>query len=218
MGAERGVPRRTAALGGCGRPVHRRCCDPSRDQKLWMLNGAHSLLAYAGPIIGHRTVAEAAADSLPDLARPVVGRGRPAPAAGRPPRSAAYRAALLERFANAGSTTSWPGSPPTDRRSCRSAMLPVLRAERPPNRLPAGALRVVAAWICHLRGLGAPVSDARADEVVPLADGASAGGRRQGSAGMARSRSRQRFGDGVGRDRDRPGTDRRRKVNMWSVR
>jgi fructuronate reductase len=30
---------------------------------------------------------------------------------------------------------------------------------------------VLAAWVCHLRGLGAPVSDARADEVVPLAAG-----------------------------------------------
>jgi fructuronate reductase len=25
--------------------------------------------------------------------------------------------------------------------------------------------------VCHLRGAGAPVSDARADQVVPLADG-----------------------------------------------
>jgi fructuronate reductase len=30
---------------------------------------------------------------------------------------------------------------------------------------------VLAAWVCHLRGLGAPVHDARAEEVVPLARG-----------------------------------------------
>src|SRR5215472_17802735 len=50
-------------------------------------------------------------------------------------------------------------------------VLPVLRAERAAGRLPPGATRVLAAWICHLRGLGAPVNDARADEVMPLADG-----------------------------------------------
>jgi len=50
-------------------------------------------------------------------------------------------------------------------------ILPVLRAERAAGRVPAGATRVLAAWICHLRGLGAPVSDVRAGEVVPLAKG-----------------------------------------------
>ena len=36
---------------------------------------------------------------------------------------------------------------------------------------PPGATRVLAAWVCHLRGLGAPVNDVRASEVVPLAKG-----------------------------------------------
>ena len=44
-------------------------------------------------------------------------------------------------------------------------------AERAAGRLPVGGARVVAAWICHLRGYGAPIDDARADEVVPLAQG-----------------------------------------------
>jgi fructuronate reductase len=30
---------------------------------------------------------------------------------------------------------------------------------------------VLAAWVCHLRGIGAPVNDARAEAVVPLAAG-----------------------------------------------
>src|SRR4051794_37508438 len=50
-------------------------------------------------------------------------------------------------------------------------ILPVLRAERADGRMPEGATRVLAAWVCHLRGLGAPIVDARADDVVPLADG-----------------------------------------------
>jgi fructuronate reductase len=40
--------------------------------------------------------------------------------------------------------------------------------------MPEGATRALAAWVCHLRGLGAPIDDARADEVVPLAQGSLA--------------------------------------------
>ena len=48
-------------------------------------------------------------------------------------------------------------------------VVPVLRAERAAGRLPTAATRIVAAWLCHLRGLGVPVRDVRADELVPLA-------------------------------------------------
>ena len=47
----------------------------------------------------------------------------------------------------------------------------MLRGERGAARTPPGATRALAAWICHLRGHGAPVKDARAETVVPLADG-----------------------------------------------
>lgn len=36
--------------------------EPWERRKLWMLNGAHTLLANAGQVLGHRTVAEAVAD------------------------------------------------------------------------------------------------------------------------------------------------------------
>jgi fructuronate reductase len=36
--------------------------EPYEHRKLWLLNGGHSLLAYAGSILGHQTVAEAVAD------------------------------------------------------------------------------------------------------------------------------------------------------------
>jgi hypothetical protein len=39
------------------------------------------------------------------------------------------------------------------------------------DRRALGGLRALAAWICHLRGGGAPVADARAGEVLPLAAG-----------------------------------------------
>ena len=73
---------------------------PFEQRKLWLLNGGHSLLAYAGSARGHETIAEAVADpSLPGLDEAVVGeasRHLTLPAE----EVAAYRAALLERFAN----------------------------------------------------------------------------------------------------------------------
>ena len=50
-------------------------------------------------------------------------------------------------------------------------MLPVLRRERAAGRMPTGATRALAGWVCHLRGLGAPINDAGADAVLPLAAG-----------------------------------------------
>ncbi|KIT14997.1 mannitol dehydrogenase family protein [Jannaschia aquimarina] len=74
---------------------------PYEKRKLRMLNGAHSLLAYAGHLAGHRNVHEAVAD--PDLRKAAVGL---MDAAARTVGAfaegdlAAYRDALLERFAN----------------------------------------------------------------------------------------------------------------------
>ena len=57
-------------------------------------------------------------------------------------------------------------------------MLPTLRAARAAGALPPGAVCVLAAWTCHLRGSGAPVTDVRAAELVTLAAGP-----RRGAAG-----------------------------------
>ena len=144
---------------------------PYEHRKLWLLNGAHSLLAYAGSIRGYTTVAGAAADETcrswleewwavasPHLDQPAAD-------------VAAYRAALLERFGNARMHDRLDRIAADGSQKLPIRILPVLRAERAAGRVPAGATRVLAAWVCHLRGLGAPVSDARANEVVPLAQG-----------------------------------------------
>ena len=143
---------------------------PFEDRKLWMLNGAHSMLAYAGSIRGHVTVADAMGDptclqwldqwwdaSSQHLSLPTAD-------------NTAYRAALIERFANPRlrhrlDQIAWDGSQKLPIR-----VLPTLRLERAAGRLPVGVIRPVAAWICHLRGSGAKVTDARAAEFLPLAD------------------------------------------------
>lgn len=145
---------------------------PYEHRKLWLLNGAHSLLAYAGSIRGHETVAGAVAD---DTCRSWVQEWWEAasPHLGQPAAELdAYRAALLERFQNTRMHDRLDRIAADGSQKLPIRILPALRAERAAGRLPAGATRVLAAWVCHLRGLGAPVSDARADEVVPLAAGA----------------------------------------------
>jgi fructuronate reductase len=144
---------------------------PFEHRKLWLLNGAHSLLAYAGSIRGHTTVAEAAAD---DTCRGWVEQwwAEASPHLDQPAEElAAYRAALLERFGNARMHDRLDRIAADGSQKLPIRIVPVLRAERAAGRVPEGAIRVLAAWVCHLRGLGAPVNDARADAVVALAAG-----------------------------------------------
>jgi fructuronate reductase len=144
---------------------------PYEQRKLWLLNGGHSLLAYAGSARGHQTVADAVADEtcrawLEDWWSE-ASRHLSLPAAD----VAAYRAALLDRFANPRMHHRLDQIAADGSQKLPVRILPTLRRERAAGRLPEGAARALAAWVCHLRGVGAPVTDARADQVVPLADG-----------------------------------------------
>jgi fructuronate reductase len=175
---------------------------PFEKRKLWMLNASHSLLAYAGSIIGHVTVADAVADPVcqgwldewwtiaaAHLDQPAAevaeGPGGRPPAGhtaegaggagGRPPAGhieiAGYRAALLSRFENAAMGDRLDRIAADGSQKLPVRVLPVVLAERRAGRLPAAASRTLAAWLCHLRGQGAAVSDARAGEILPLARG-----------------------------------------------
>ncbi|MGH3342971.1 MAG: mannitol dehydrogenase family protein [Carbonactinosporaceae bacterium] len=140
-------------------------------RKLRLLNGAHSLLAYAAPVRGHQTVDTAIADrrcrdwveawwavaarhldfSTHDLA--------------------GYRAALLERLANPR-MSHWLAQIAADgSQKLPVRILPTLAEERAAGRTPEAATLVLAAWIRHLRAGGTPVRDVNADILVPLAAG-----------------------------------------------
>ena len=84
---------------------------------------------------------------------------------------AAYRAALLERFANPRIRHPLAQIAADGSQKLPIRILPTVRRERAQGRLPIGALRVIAAWVNHLRGAGAPVKDAAAEQVVALAIG-----------------------------------------------
>ncbi len=144
---------------------------PFETRKLWLLNGAHSIMAYAGSIRGHLTVADAIAD--PVVAAWVrewwdtAARHLTLPAG----EIAAYRTALLGRFSNPQIRHLLAQIAADGSQKVPIRVLPVLRAEREAGSLPEGATRFVAAWIAHLRGHGVPVTDAHADEVTALAAG-----------------------------------------------
>ena len=136
---------------------------PHETRKLLLLNGGHSLLAYAGSARGHQTIAEAVADPVCrtwlDQWWDEAVRHVPLPAA----ELTAYRAALLDRFAN----PRIRHTPGPDRRrrlaeDRRSGPCRCCAANAPPAGCPPAAIRMLAAWIGHLRGAGAPVNDAGA--------------------------------------------------------
>jgi fructuronate reductase len=144
---------------------------PFEQRKLWLLNGAHSLLAYAGSARGHATTTEAIADPW---CRAAVEQwwDEAAPYIALPADDlTAYRSALLGRWANPRIRHHLAQIAEDGSAKVPVRILPVLRAEREAGRLPEGATRVLAAWIAHLRGAGAPVVDARAEQVTALAAG-----------------------------------------------
>jgi fructuronate reductase len=144
---------------------------PYERRKLWLLNGGHSLLAYGGSLRGRTTVAEAVAD---DTCLTWLHRwwSVAAPQLGQPEDVvAAYRAALLERFANPRIRHLLAQIAADGSQKLPVRILPVLRAERSAGRMPQAAIFVLAAWISHLRGMGAPVSDTRAADLLGLAAG-----------------------------------------------
>jgi len=144
---------------------------PFEQRKLWLLNGAHSLLAYAGSIRGHSTVVDAISD---DLCRAWVEQWWDESARHlkqSPAMTAAYRGALLERFANPTMRHRLDQIAADGSQKLAVRTLPVLALERQHGRIPLGATRTLAAWVLHLRGIGAPVTDPRKDDLVTMAGG-----------------------------------------------
>jgi fructuronate reductase len=139
---------------------------PYEQRKLLLLNGAHSLLAYAGSLRGHRSVADAIDD--PVVAGWVQEWWRTAVSHVALPRAdtAAYCDTLLGRFANARIRHQLAQIAADGSQKLRVRLVPVLRSERAAGGLPVGAVRILGAWVAHLRGLGVPVADPAVVDLV----------------------------------------------------
>ena len=125
--------------------------DPFERRKLWLLNGSHTLLAYAGAARGHRTVAEAVGD--PEVRSWVeqfwaeAVRHLPAEDLDLD----AYRAALLDRFDNARIQHLLGQIGQDGTTKLRVRIAPVLRAERAAGRDGEASVRVLGAWVAAAR-------------------------------------------------------------------
>lgn len=146
---------------------------PYETRKLWLLNGAHSLLAYAGSTRGHETVSGAMQDdqvvlwmqewwdtAIPHLVLPQEDLR-------------AYTEALVTRFRNPEIRHLLTQIAADGSQKIPVRIVPALRAalERADGRGVEGALRVLVAWVLHARGAGAPFSDSQAEQVGPLVEG-----------------------------------------------
>lgn len=125
--------------------------EPYENRKLWLLNGAHSLLAYAGQLRGHTTVAEALADPVcldaverfwDEAEANLAGAG----AGGADLQIPAYRAALLDRFSNARIAHHLAQIAMDGSTKLRMRAVPVMLAERRQGRSGAAAALMIAAW------------------------------------------------------------------------
>jgi len=120
---------------------------PFEQRKLWMLNGAHTLLAFAGLRRGHATIADTFAD---DVCRSWVEQWWDTAARHvRPPAAdvAGYRHALAQRWENARirHLVTQVAQDPLEKLPVR--VIPVLRRELAAGRLDAAAVRPIAAWL-----------------------------------------------------------------------
>jgi fructuronate reductase len=139
-------------------------------RKLWLLNGAHSLLAYLGRLRGHASVAAAMGD-------PVCRRAVDAwwdEAARNLPADIpvdAYRRALVARFENPRIVHLLAQISADGLTKIVLRIVPVALRERRQGRAASASAAVVGAWIAALRA-GLPMPDSRRDDVEAALDAA----------------------------------------------
>lgn len=142
---------------------------PYEQRKLWLLNGSHSLLAYAGSVRGHAFIDQAIADPdcrhwvelfWDEAERHLLLTGSEV---------SEYREALLTRYANPRIRHRLAQIAADGSTKLGVRILPALRAERASGHLPLGCVTALAAWVLHLRGHGAPVQDVDGDRFVAAA-------------------------------------------------
>jgi fructuronate reductase len=138
---------------------------PYEQRKLWLLNGAHSILAYGGLMRGHSTVAQAVAD---DTCRRWVDEWWAEASAhlGQPEQELReYREQLLCRFTNPRIRHLLSQIAADGSQKLRVRAIPVLRRELAAGRRGAAALRMLASWITYVRSAPAELTDPLAERL-----------------------------------------------------
>lgn len=144
---------------------------PYETAKLRMLNGAHSLLAYAGLARGHTHVHEAIADpALKALTgQLMLTEAMPTIEAAPGQDLGAYADMLLERFANPSLRHSLRQIAIDGSQKIPQRWLATLAAQARSGMCCPAILAGITGWLRHLQGANGPVDDPLA---VPLAEAA----------------------------------------------
>jgi fructuronate reductase len=119
--------------------------EPWERRKLWLLNGAHTILAAVGLRRGHTTVAEAVAD--PAILGIVKGFWDEASRHLPGLQVEQYRADLLQRFANPRIAHRLDQIHAHSETKARLRLVPVALAERAAGRGASGTASAIACWI-----------------------------------------------------------------------
>ncbi|QGU05388.1 mannitol dehydrogenase family protein [Corynebacterium comes] len=124
--------------------------DPFERRKLWLLNGAHSLLAYAGQLKGYETVDEAIGDmEIRDRVEHLwedAAEYLKTPGLG----ISDYKKELVKRFQNPRIRHSLAQIGIDGGTKQRMRAVPILKAQRADNAMGHGAAYSIAAWIAYL--------------------------------------------------------------------
>jgi fructuronate reductase len=129
--------------------------EPWERRKLWLLNGAHTLLSFGGLLRGYETIAQAIGD--PGLSAKVEEFWDEA-SAELPPGLGidSYRAALRERFLNSRIAYRLDQIAEDGTRKLQLRIVPVAEAQLQAGRVAGGAVFAIACWVAH--GSGRPES------------------------------------------------------------
>lgn len=137
---------------------------PFENRKLWLLNGAHTLLAFQGRLAGYETVDQAVRDASQlamvnalwdeaahHLTAPELALDR-------------YREALLTRFRNPRIGYRLEQIAKESLTKLKVRIVPVVQAEMAAGRVPTAAIRAISGWLSWLLG-GGDFSDANSDAI-----------------------------------------------------
>ena len=159
--------------------------EPYERRKLWLLNGAHTLMAYAGVLRGYATVSEALADERISgwveefwdaAARHLQEEQLDIPG---------YRAALRDRFANPRIAHHLAQIGQDGSLKLAARAVPVYRAERGAGHDGTAALRLLAAWMDRVDVQIAAAEDVQDPAAERIATAASGTGTDQTAALLA---------------------------------
>ncbi len=146
---------------------------PYEVRKLWLLNGAHSLLAYKGLLEGHKTVAEAMGDPVCNAA--VQAWWEEASRHLDPSlKPAEYCEQLTARFLNPNIVHLLEQIGNDGLTKLRQRVVPVALAELVEGRTGSAAAAIIANWTCAARGDFA-FTDALAAELDPVLESGTTG-------------------------------------------